>query len=429
MRENYDHSKSCDGMDDCSGHNENERLATLLKEAYPGPKTDIRSSVMAQIQAESSVKKISKIQRRRRLLVRYGSLVACMAIITLVGVKTLPKYIVNEDTSEAQVYDTETEAFFADGDESSVERSGSAVVKNYKTSLFASPVYGSALLEDDELDAYDDCDGDDIPEECLVSDDCATYVPTFFSERAAITESAEDCEAAIEESPAEEAATESGTGAIFYRYIPVKNCEHSSVFRNSYHDIPKNLVSAVGNEEFNSWAFETVEEGRGEVNMVTFYRHFSQTDEDFAVNFRSFAEGDGAYYCDIPAVELFENGEWDKIAEYYENGGEYDKMVENYFEYKFKTALISEIGSSKYTRYLLKNGIKSVSDWAISDIVRDFGISKERLSEIYDEVRANMEAEYPTASLFTYDFDKITAANESVGIGNGRAVDYEYRIY
>lgn len=440
MRENYDHSKSCDGMDDCSGHNENERLAALLNEAYPHPKTDIRSSVMAQIRAESSIKKISKIQRRKRLLVRYGSLAACMAIITLVGVKTLPKYIVNENTTAADT--NETVAYYAEGSEDSEEKSVSAVVKNYKTSLFASPVYGSALLEDDELDAYDDYDGEDIPEDCAISEDCARYVPTFFSERAAETDEFENYGAAIGESATEEcdseesvledaaeAKDERGTGAIFYRYIPVKNCEHSAVFRNSYHDIPKNLVSVVGNEEFNSWAFETVEEGRGEVNMVTFYRHFSQTDEDFAEEFRSFAEGDGAYYCDLPAVELFENGEWDKIAEYYENGGEYDKMVGNYFEYKFKTALISEIGSSKYTRYLLKNGIKCVSDWAISDIVRDFGISKERLSEIYDNVRAEVEAEYPDVALFTYDLDKITDANVNAGFENGMAIDAGYRIY
>ena len=88
----------------------------------------------------------------------------------------------------------------------------------------------------------------------------------------------------------------------------MKSCAHSSVFRNSYHDIPKNLVALAGKEELSDWAFSLADEDKCAVNIVSFYRYFSEKDETFAAKFRDFALGDGAYYCDIPDVSLFEEG-------------------------------------------------------------------------------------------------------------------------
>ena len=72
--------------------------------------------------------------------------------------------------------------------------------------------------------------------------------------------------------------------------------------------------------------------------------------------------------------------------------------------------------------------MKYVSDWSISDIAAAFGISAERLGEIYDSVKNDFEREYPDCTLFTYDFEKIVSDTQTNARG-ARERDAEYRIY
>lgn len=410
-----------------------ESYHELLKSAYPSPKRSIKDSVMAEIRSESKVldvadsRKKKNKNKRMRLLVKYGSLAACLAVVTLVGAKLIPNYsLMTADTvgNEAvRMIEGAFETCAVAADEDAVKNN--VLVKNYAMTLFATPAYGSAVIEDEVCEKYSD--------EAEAADDEIEY--GVAADSAAPTAE----EAVVEEVVEEEIENERSaiylmntvpmnSSYTYYIYTPVTGCEHSNVFRNSYHDIPKNLIALVGKEDFNRWAFETTESSRREVNMVEFYRHFSKDNRKFVSAFRAFAEGDGAYYCDIPDVDLFENGEWDKITEYYNNGGEYDKCVGNFFEYRYKNALVAEITVSEYTKWLNKNGMLYLSDWSISDIAHDFGITAERLSEIYDVVYEKFIKEYTDAELFTYDFD-LLASQIRAEYTDGLVRDIAQRIY
>ena len=424
---------------------EMRKYTTLLREAYPSPRTSIKDSVMAQIRAEKngkvldaagSAKNKTKHGMTKRLLIRYGSLAACLAIVTLVGVNILPQ-ITKKSASmndTASVYSLENEAVERSAVQGDAARND--IVKNSHMSLSLIPqVYGSAVI-DDENETILPESSDDIPENGECETECKSAQANDIFEAA----DEDILTGSLYSSNLEESAVSADTvysmmdsaelysAHVNYIYSPVKNCVHSSVFRNSYHDIPKNLVALAGKEEFSDWTFSLTDEDKCDVNMVSFYKHFSEIDDSFAAKFRDFALGDGAYYCDIPDITLFEEGRWDEITAYYENGGDKAGSVEDYFEYKYKTALISEVGVSSYTSWLSKNGMKYVSDWSISDIAAAFGISAERLHEIYDSVKTDFEREYPDCTLFTYDFDKIVSDTQSNG-PSGRERDAEYRIY
>ncbi len=409
-----------------------ETYHELLKSAYPSPKRSIKNSVMAEIRSESKVLEVADSRKqknknkRMRLLVKYGSLVACLAVVTLVVAKLIPNYsLMTADTvgnKAVRMCEGVIETCAVAADENALKNN--VLVKNYAMALFATPAYGSAVIDDEVCDKYSD--------EAEAADDEIGY-------GVATDSAAPTVEEAVEEVIEEEVENERSavylmntvpmnSSYTYYIYTPVMGCEHSNVFRNSYHDIPKNLIALVGKENFNRWAFETTESSRREVNMVEFYRHFSKDNRKFVSAFRAFAEGDGSYYFDIPDVDLFENSEWDKIKEYYNNGGEYDRCVGNFFEYRYKNALIPEITVSEYTKWLSKNGMLYISDWSISDMACDFDITAERLSEIYDAVYDKFIKEYPDAELFTYDFD-LLASQIRAEYTNGLARDIEQRIY
>lgn len=432
---------------------EMKKYSSLLRAAYPTPQTSIKNSVMAQIRAEKdgkvlkaadSTKNKTKHSKAKRLLVRYGSLAACLAIVTLVGVNVLPhimkKSASMNDTASAYSLEAEADVLISDENPAEEERSAQSnaarndIVKNSHMSLsLIPPVYGSAVIEEENETALPES-SDDIPERAEPEAELKSAPTNDFSEEA--------CggilmgSAAAEEGDAGDdramnsmmTSVELSSTHFNYIYIPMKSCAHSSVFRNSYHDIPKNLVALAGKEEFSDWAFSLADEDKCAVNIVSFYRYFSEKDETFAAKFRDFALGDGAYYCDIPDVSLFEEEKWDEITAYYENGGDKTGSEHDYFEYKYKTALISEVGVSSYTSWLSKNGMKYVSDWSIADIAAAFGISAERLGEIYDSVKTDFEREYPDCTLFTYDFEMIVSDTQTNARG-ARERDAEYRIY
>lgn len=438
MKEVTEHSAEKNG--DVFSDEEMRTYASLLKDAYPEPRGNIKDSVMAQIRRNSYAEiKINKKLKTRRLIVRYGSLAACLAVITLAGINILPRLadstssdsasvaVVSDDaalTEEAYAAVTadtaaeaaaETTAATTQEDADSADK-GRAILKNYSLSMFV-PVHGSAVIEDEEETAVPQTD--DIPEDdkTVSNDGTEELLAGAYADEDGVYYGA-----VIESS-----LMASSFGGN-YVYVPTKNCAHSSVFRNSYHDIPKKLISIVGEDEFNAWAFSLTEDGDCAVNMVSFYRYFTEADDTFAEEFRNFAEGDGAYYCDIPDVSLFEEGKWDEIEAYYNNGGNPEESIDDYFEYRFKTALITEIGVSSYTKWLAENGMNNISDWAISDLAGAFDISLDRLGEIYDSEKAEFKSEYADCTLFAYDFDKIITDSET-GVIYGGEKDAEYRIY
>ena len=142
---------------------EMKKYSSLLRAAYPTPQTSIKNSVMAQIRAEKdgkvlkvadSTKNKTKHSKAKRLLVRYGSLAACLAIVTLVGVNVLPhimkKSASMNDTASAYSLETAADVLISDENPAEEERSAARndIVKNSHMSLsLIPPVYGSAVIE------------------------------------------------------------------------------------------------------------------------------------------------------------------------------------------------------------------------------------------------------------------------------------------
>lgn len=440
MSDHLKHKKKL--TSDCMNESELEEYLELIKIAYPQLKDSVKDKVMARIR-NSEGEQIEQLpsdelccaivgtkqrhgsratrEKIGRILLRYGSLAACLAIVALAGFKLLPSYMNRAGSASSD------NAVYMD----SLDIQNKAAVKQSIPMPFAASAEEGAIAEENEVDDAD---------------------ASLYSSYSDIPEGdGADTAKAYAESIVEEEKTVSNgnimfsmSGALYdcadgapyglYKYTPVSDCAHSSAFRNSYHDIPRAMINLVGEDEFNNWAYETSLEDRCGVNIASFYEYFSGLDSGFSAEFTALLLGDTAYYCDYPAPELFTEGRFDEIEEYYSGGGELEKAIGNYFEYKFKTALISKAGVSIYTGWLDKCGIKYMSDWSIADITGAFGFTAEELSEVYGDVKAKLLKEYPDAALFSYDFAKITndaqnsAGKMSSGVGEGRLKDAEYRI-
>lgn len=291
---------------------EMKKYSSLLRAAYPTPQTSIKNSVMAQIRAEKDGKVLkaadstqnkTKHSKAKRLLVRYGSLAACLAIVTLVGVNVLPqitkKSASMNDTASAYSLEAEADVLISDENRPEEERSAAQsnaarndIVKNSHMSLsLIPPVYAGAVIEEENETALPES-SDDIPERAEPEAELKSAPTNDFSEEACGgilmgSAAAEEGDAGDDRAMnSRMTSVELSSTHFNYIYIPVKSCAHSSVFRNSYHDIPKNLVALAGKEEFSDWAFSLADEDKCDVNIVSFYRYFSEKDDSFAAKFR-----------------------------------------------------------------------------------------------------------------------------------------------
>ena len=114
------------------------------------------------LKAADSTENKTKHSKAKRLLVRYGSLAACLAIVTLVGVNVLPqitkKSASMNDTASAYSLETAADVLISDENPAEEERSAAQsnaarndVVKNSHMSLsLIPPVYGSAVIEEEK---------------------------------------------------------------------------------------------------------------------------------------------------------------------------------------------------------------------------------------------------------------------------------------
>ncbi len=427
-------------------------MRELCGMAYPSPTKDTKKSVMSYIGAVSSSRRLRGYSslmcsfidadfdapmektsfgklilakantKTAKKLVKYGSLAACLVITVLVGIKILPNMTGMTDTadeaynesvleavsefslangilkspytlysaSEDSVYDTEAET-----EES---RTKNAVIELEQEA--AKEVSGADLLYADE--AIPDDDGDaalDSTTSMLMgtSDSLGTYSN----------------------------GTSHGTSHRFYS--AADDCEHSDVFRNSYHDIPKPLVKLVGDEGFAAWAAQVTKKSACDANIVSFFEYFNEIDPSFKEKFLALLEGDLVYYLDVPDAELFAAEDYDAICEYYFSGGDYEKAVGNYFEHEYKMNLIAYVGTSSYAKWLEVSGISGISEWSLSDLAGAFSLTAEELEMLYGETKAELAADYPDAVFHTYDFDKILSASSESQIGCGRAADKTFR--
>ena len=73
------------------------------------------------------------------------------------------------------------------------------------------------------------------------------------------------------------------------------------------------------------------------------------------------------------------------------------------FESELKLALTGEIGTEAYTAWLTDRGYTSAEDWSIAEFVQNFGIPRERFTELYDALTASFAQNNPDAEILSYD--------------------------
>lgn len=77
------------------------------------------------------------------------------------------------------------------------------------------------------------------------------------------------------------------------------------------------------------------------------------------------------------------------------------------FESELKLALTGEIGTEAYTAWLTDRGYTSAEDWSIAEFVQNFGIPRERFTELYDALTASFAQNNPDAEIISYNLDEL----------------------
>lgn len=379
--------------------NSDERYLAVMREAFPGPeKGKIAASVSAQIKA------IERKRRIRRGFVKFGSIAACFAVVVFAGFRVIPmldaKNYTNEaapqmaaDTSESIIVEEAVEALPSDdtGSSDNYSDSDSAAVTEKKAAIpefsasasldcvlagASNVVYPIEEAEDESADDWDSDNG------------------SLFAAAAPILEAAEaeEEEEAIPEDAADSVSLEpshrnddagihfslSAAGSGAARELPrtltaaPENCEHSGVFINSYHDIPKTVLDLaldyVSSEQIMEW-YDSVS-GTCGMNISAFLKMAGIPKEDFV---ELYENSDLWYHHDYNA-ELLYGGDDAAIADYYKNGGSREVYEARYAEYKHKLELYKEVGGTAYSDWADAHGYTCMKSWTLDDFYEEFGI-------------------------------------------------------
>lgn len=256
-----------------------------------------------------------------------------------------------------------------------------------------------------------------------------------------VTEEAAAEEAVVEEAVTEEAAPQSDsaplmtmlTGGLYSSgqasaaaTVPKslsytsEGCLHSGVFGNSFHDIPQAVANLVTTHADTAsvavWCSENA--GTCGMNIYELLNTFSVPRESFETLYSS---SDLWYHHDYN-IDLLYGGDSSAAYEYYLNGGSYAEFVKRYFEYELKLDLFAEAGSKAYNTWAAEHGYNAFCKWSIAEFVRDFGLSRERFTELYDALVTAFAAAYPGYAVVEYDLDKLyemgTEITDSIARGD-----------
>jgi hypothetical protein len=77
------------------------------------------------------------------------------------------------------------------------------------------------------------------------------------------------------------------------------------------------------------------------------------------------------------------------------------------FEAELKQLLTEEIPAETYTAWMTGHGYTSPENWNITEFVQNFGISRERFTELYDALTAFFEQTSPDAEIISYNLDEL----------------------
>ena len=422
-----------------------ERLLSLLREAYPSPKRDIRAAVAEAIRREGGAEgggaRILKPRKASRAAVlgriaKWGSLAACIVLVSAVGLRVLPMLVNQAKTADASM----PEAFqtaAADTAKDTAEWAEEDIVEEYavekaepeapaapESLLRAVPAEEAPAPEpdgqsyaDSSVMAYgeedapeaEECEpesvftmdltgsavGDEGGSEGFVwSEDDAFLNGSLYATGLFDTADREMKyqDAALMGSPAESAVlshdTDTRSSALPYYYVRTE-CEHSGAYRNSYHDIPGVLISRVGVSLFNAWAQKAQAEDPCGVNVLSFAVRFGLSAEDMA------EVGDIWYYYDLPEDIPLTEENADAVAAYYAAGGDRQKMTGRAALYALKTAMVREAGLDAYLAWRDPAGDKAFRGWTVQEGAAALGISDARMAELARDAAKAAAAENP----------------------------------
>ena len=297
------------------------RYRELLSEAYPCPSGKIRDSVMKTVLSEAKVKKKATA---RSLIVKWGSLAACIVIIGTVCLRILPQIgLVSKDAS----LEAENAPNMNGKVEAPMEMEDSeATLEDYAYCTL------TAITEDCE-------EYDSVPPSYGLNDEnCAEdYSVAGATDPESTPDAKDDTCGDVEgecEPERERMEFKLLSASPTVSTVPT-DCEHSETFMNSYHDIPAQLSNFVGNDEYSEW-LNSPESDISCKNIIGFIEYF---DIEKWVLDELVSSTDMYYLTDYP-TELIYSGDSDKIEEYYRNGGDFAGMVKRATEYNFKLALL-----------------------------------------------------------------------------------------
>ena len=77
------------------------------------------------------------------------------------------------------------------------------------------------------------------------------------------------------------------------------------------------------------------------------------------------------------------------------------------FEAELKLVLTGEIDAESYTAWLTGRGYTSAEDWSIAEFVQNFGIPRERFTELYDALTVSFAQNNPDAEILSYDLSEL----------------------
>ena len=363
-----------------------EELALLhdaLAAAYPPPKQSLRAGVMAQVKRERAA---LRSRRLRTGFVKIGSLAACLALVTLVGIRVLPA--LTSKSADMAAYDTAEQ---------------NAELYTYTTSLADSDNGIATAPAEPEATQSAAANG--------TMSAFAAFSPAPEAEEAAeeaVTEAAEDyADAVFDESPAEtmpetmaetmavpeyEAEiieTEREAPKLMMASAP--ECEHSDVFADSYHAIPEKLIAVTGDDVYLAWVTET---SGCERNIADYLGYLEDNTFILSSDIERIYDATDLWYQYDWNFDLLNAGDADAVEAYYKNGGDFAGMVKRATEYSFKLALLDETGAEMTVE---------VSAWSIADLVEDCGMTLSTLTAVYEASADEIEVTYPGYEAQAYD--------------------------
>ncbi len=349
----------------------------LISEAYPSPKKDIHAAVMAQVAAETEQSdKKAKILAPRRInrFVKFGSMAACFVLLVTLGFRVVPmmtKDAVMESTVEtAEMQDTFGYTAADDAETSASAAAGDGAAPAFFAAKLTS---GTQAAAEEPEAAPDMSPSEQIAEEpAAVTSYSAALADTLPEEEVAYDSSEKMFEEkmddaadslAIEEAPAAEEA-------------PAE---------------PILMMSAAPKAE------EVVEEPTEEL-VVEEAVEECVVEEEIEECEECVVEE--AIVEETPAAEL-------AAPDYYRYGNAPDEAeaVRRTFEYELKLDLSGEAGEPAYTDWMTAHGYADVSDWSLAELVYDFGISRERFTELHTALTGTFGQLHPGYAVAEYDLD------------------------